>query len=168
MSLRDCQKQKNTYFISNFWPVMLWSLQLHLVHMKEEKASSSFSLFVILMHCWPVLLKFKNVHSSYVVVVFFPICQIFIYNMGIHHLLSKEGGLKFVWLQQISHFHEVTFGAEVRRMLFMSLYLCFCMFISNNLYRSKAVMWPNSLNDLEKSLWGSINENTVSWRESIS
>lgn len=47
--------------------------------------------------------------------------------MGIHHLLSKEG-LKFVLQQQISHFHEVTIGAEVMWMLLHVSIARFCMF----------------------------------------
>lgn len=89
-------------------------------------------------------------HSSYV--VYFQSVSlsgiVFICNMGIDHLPSKEDGLKFVCLEQITHFHEVTIGAELRQMLLhvssVSKYY--------NLYRSKAVMWSNSLNDLENSL----------------
>lgn len=71
----------------------------------------------------------RTVHSPYVV-SFQSVSLsdiVFIINMGNDHLPSKEDGLKCVCLQQISHFREVTIGAELRRMLFhiSSVSACF-------------------------------------------
>ncbi len=79
-------------------------LQLHSFHMKKEKMSNTlifFSLFVVLMDCWPVHLRFKSVEYMSSLLLFFTICLsdvIFLYYIGIYHILSKEDCLKFVWV----------------------------------------------------------------------
>ncbi len=127
-------------------------LQLHSFHMKKEKMSNTFiffSLFVVLIDCWPVHLRFKSV--EYIC----RRCCCFlqsVYQMLYSYIILEYiifWAKKIVWnLSECSKypmFMKSTLVQRWGRCCLVSLSLCFSTFLSINLYWSKAVMWPNSL-----------------------